>query len=295
MKRLTTVWLICMVALVLATVALFYGIAELTGFTAGDWPSIAILSEVILGILVYCWFVSQSKEVTEEEHKRAIWISSIFGIVTASLIILLIIDQINVGHIIEIIVLLGLVLITAKYVIKTGEIAKFTKEQAEEMRLQRSEAKPFVVPDTAPTFGREFLKSIAPGIILVKFPVSITNVGNAAAVELELSLTLPDKIDAKYEHLTTKLPTLMRDRMWKYEFSYAIETTTDETQIENVHPPEGKYELKVTFKSATSNEGTRPSEVTLPFKLSWPDWAAIRVAWLMKIEKDNFIKKLVND
>jgi len=129
MKKLTKIWLICMVALIVVTVALFCGIAELTGFITGDWPAITILIEVILGVLVYCWFVSKSKETIKEEKKRAIWIRSIIGIVTAGLLILLLIDKIDIGQLIEIIVLLGLVLITAEYAIHTRIMAKEMQNQ----------------------------------------------------------------------------------------------------------------------------------------------------------------------
>ena len=129
MKKLTIIWLIYMVALIIPTVALFYGIAELTGFITGDWPAITILIEIILGVLVYCGFVSKSKEAIKEETNRAIWIRSIIVIVTAGLLILLLIDKIDVGQLIEILVLLGLVLITAEYVVHTQIMAKEMQNQ----------------------------------------------------------------------------------------------------------------------------------------------------------------------
>jgi len=172
----------------------------------------------------------------------------------------------------------------------TADISRFTKEQAEEMRLQRLAAKPFVVPDIEIKPHTELLVdegNLTPHVV---FPISITNVGKEAAIELEVSLKLPEEVNtvenAKYDFNSEKLPLLMQNAIWKHEFFYFIYEDKPKESLIETHPPEGLYELKVSFKSPSSDSNTPPSEITLPFNLSWPHRG---VWWSIRIERRKLI------
>jgi len=179
MKKLTEIWLICMVALIAATVAL-YRIAELKGFTTGNWLAITVFIEVIAGILVYCWLVPKKlKEAITEETKRAIWMRSIIVITAAGLLLLLLIDKIDVGQGINILVLLGLMLITAEYARQTTIMAKEMKEQ------RYAESLPILIPEFPPNLlsGSDTYAFLQGGI-----DVLWHNVGKGAAINSGFSL-----------------------------------------------------------------------------------------------------------
>ncbi|MGB2799090.1 MAG: hypothetical protein WBC82_04530, partial [Dehalococcoidia bacterium] len=50
---------------------------------------------------------------------------------------------------------------------------------------------------------------------------------------------------------------------------HVTEFTKEGEPVFGLPPPEGLYELKVTFRSATSHPNAQPSEVALPFDLHW--------------------------
>ena len=180
--------------------------------------------------------------------------------------------SIDMGQTMNLLLLLALVCVTAVYAQRTAEIANETKKQAnaslkmaEEMKLQRLAARPFVIPDIDIYFSHsshiEKMKELAES----EFPIILTNVGTAAAIELELSLKAPD--DDNYAY--TRLPLLLPGAEWKSTLTYVWDYDDEKHPIFNMPPHEGFYELKVTFKSAVSQTTTQLSEVTLPFDLQW--------------------------
>jgi len=176
----------------------------------------------------------------------------------------------------------------------TAEIAKFTKEQANEMRLQRLAEKPFVVPDINIEPGYTFVKEFVKGLEIkhVEFPVAITNAGKEAAVELELSLKLPlepPKEDGFYGLLSVKMPLLMPGTTWKGLLTYAPPTPEEGDELENLHPPEGQYELKVCFRPISSLE-TKPSTISLIFSLSFITVAKKRILPMVRLERHKLIQ-----
>ncbi len=159
-----------------------------------------------------------------------------------------------------------LVVVTCIYVWLTHAISKTAKQQAyasvemvREMREQRLSAKPVVVPDIDSN-ATGYMKSIAQS----DFPVVVTNVGTQAAIEIEVTMKGPDgKIGNFY-----KLPLLLPGATWKSIFVYVNEFDESGEPIFGLPPPEGLYELGVTFKPATSDNALF-SEVSLPFELRW--------------------------
>jgi len=147
----------------------------------------------------------------------------------------------------------------------TKKQAEASMKMAEEMKLQRLAARPFVIPDIDIYFSHsshiEKMKELAES----EFPIILTNVGTAAAIELELSLKAPD--DDNYAY--TRLPLLLPGAEWKSTLTYVWDYDDEKHPIFNMPPHEGFYELKVTFKSAVSQTTTQLSEVTLPFDLQW--------------------------
>ena len=217
MIKLTRIWLICMVALIGATVAL-YIIAELKGFITGNWPAITVFIEVISGILVYCWLVSKLKEAVKEETKRAIWMCSIIVIIAAGLLILLLIDKIDVGQVINILVLLGLVLITAEYARQTTIMAEATKEQAkasvemaEEMKQQRYDAlRPIIDIVVLPVSAQERIKQgfdAKEGKSPSGLPCMLRNIGVGPATNVFSFIEHPEKGCLRWDFGTIPVAT----------------------------------------------------------------------------------------
>jgi hypothetical protein len=173
---------------------------------------------------------------------------------------------------------IALVVITGVYAWRTFAISKAAKEQAEatknqadasvkmaeEMRLQRLTAKPVVVPDIDVNFKDKFYTDKMRDLAQSDFPVVITNVGTAAALELELRLTVPTK-----SSVSSKLALLLPGAEWRCNLTYVADFDKDGDPIFNMPPPEGLYEFKVTFRSATSQPHAGFSEVTLPFNMYW--------------------------
>lgn len=122
-------WFITVIVFIIVSFLLLVRIAKWTGFELADWPSIMILIEVMVGVAIYAGIASRKTDASEKMKRQAIWACSIFVLVLAGLFILRIIDLIRVGEIIEIIVLFGLVLITAEYTRHTRIMAKEMKEQ----------------------------------------------------------------------------------------------------------------------------------------------------------------------
>lgn len=138
-KKWSIKWFITVIVFIIVSFLLLVRIAKWTGFELADWPSIMILIEVMVGVAIYAGIASRKTDASEKMKRQAIWACSIFVLVLAGLFILHIIDLIRVGEIIEIIVLFGLVLITAEY-------ARHTRIMAKEMRKQRySECLPLLL------------------------------------------------------------------------------------------------------------------------------------------------------
>ena len=152
-----------------------------------------------------------------------------------------------------------------------------------EMRLQRLTARPVVIPDIDVRLGPHSYTDNMQDLAQSHFPVALTNVGTAAAIELELSLKIPPN-----NFISEKLPLLLPGANWTTQLTYVADFTKEGEPIFDQPPPEGLYELKVTFKSATSYPEAEFSEVTLPFDLHW---AGRSFYW--KIKKHELHQKLV--
>ena len=166
------------------------------------------------------------------------------------------------AELLDTIILFILASATIFYAMRTSDIAEATREQAKEMRERRLAAKPVLIPDIDFEKGSydNVMKSIAQG----DFPVAVTNVGTQAAIEIEVTMKGPDeKIGNSY-----KLPLLLPGATWKSIFVYVNEFDESGEPIFGLPPPEGLYELGVTFKPATSDNALF-SEVSLPFELRW--------------------------
>lgn len=139
---------------------------------------------------------------------------------------------------------------TATTATATERQAEASLKMAKEMEEQRLAARPFVIPDIdlhAPGKSHlENMKDLAQG----SFPVIITNVGTASAVELELTLMTP----LNYS-ISTRVPLLLPSANWRDKLSIGLS------------PPEGNYELKVLFKSVRDQSDSSFLSVVLPFRL----------------------------
>ena len=185
-----------------------------------------------------------------------------------------------------------LVLVTAMYARRTADIARATKEQAEatkqqaevtrqqadasvkmaeEMRLQRLAAKPVVVPDVDIHYEDKDYDSKMGDLAQSDFPVILTNVGTAAALELEVRIEDPM---ARYAY--EELPLLLPNATWRGRIPI-VDVNAEGEAIFDQPPFEGVYQLKVTFKSVDSLD-VKPLEVVLPFELTMAgdDWLVIR-------------------
>jgi len=180
------------------------------------------------------------------------------------------------------VILMGLlVVVTGIYSWRTFAISKATKEQAqatrdqadaslkmlEEMREQRAEAQAIVVPDIDLFYDTVKYYEAMEELVLGDFPVIVTNVGKAAALDIEISLETES-----HNFGIQRLPILASGGSWRTKFTY-VELTEEGEPIFNQVPPNGLYELTASFRSGTS-QLRRPlflgitsekSDVTLPF------------------------------
>ncbi len=147
-----------------------------------------------------------------------------------------------------------------------------TRRTVSEMRLQRLTTRPVVIPDIDLHYGQKDFNEKMKDIAQSDFPVVLTNVGTAAVIELELFLKTP-----RNDSVSEKLPLLLPGGSWRSELTYVYDFTEGGEPIFSMPPPEGLYELKVSFKPATSRPNTEFSEVTLPFDLHWGRGAFWRI------------------
>jgi hypothetical protein len=157
-----------------------------------------------------------------------------------------------------------------------------TRRTVREMELQRLAAKPVVIPDINIRFGQTFVEYSNTMMDLAQgdFPVILTNVGTATAIELELSLKLPQN-----DFISTKLPLLLPGASWKSNLSYVSDFDKAGEPIFGLPPPEGHYELKATSRSSDSPQRF---EITLPFDLHCSKGGAF---W--RIKRDKIYYKLL--
>ncbi len=133
-----------------------------------------------------------------------------------------------------------------------------------EMKEQRLAAKPFVIPDIDIHIKHRDYTEKTKEITQGNFPVVLTNVGTASAIELELLLITPSNVI-----VSSKLPLLLPSANWRSDISYVHDFTEEGEPIFDDPPPEGKYNLIVKFKSAAHQEN-QVYEVSLPFDLHYP-------------------------
>lgn len=142
--------------------------------------------------------------------------------------------------------------------------ARASMKMAEVMKKQLMAARPFVIPDIDVHGNQKTYVENMRDLAQSYFPVAITNVGAATAIELELFLIAP-----KGNPISTKLPLLLQGGSWRNKLTYVYEFNENGEPIFDMPPPEGRYELKVKFRSAVAEEDMQFSEVTLPFDLQW--------------------------
>ena len=184
-KKWSIKWFITVIVFIIVSFLLLVRIAKWTGFELADWPSIMILIEVMVGVAIYAGIASRKTDASEKMKRQAIWACSIFVLVLAGLLILHIIDLIRVGEIIEIIVLFGLVLITAEY-------ARHTRIMAKEMREQRIIAsRPYIIQRAIYKHPYRSIGGNEEDIFEPKYfnHFEIYNAGKSPAIELEIFLT----------------------------------------------------------------------------------------------------------
>jgi hypothetical protein len=168
-------------------------------------------------------------------------------------------------------------------VVVTSVYAWQTKGMVREMRLQRLTARPVVIPDIDVRYGLGSPTANMTDLAQGHFPVALTNVGTAAAIEIELSLKIPPN-----NLISEKLPLLLPGAKWTTQLTYVADFTKEGEPIFDQPPPEGLYELKVTFRSAPTHPEAEFSEVTLPFDLHWTGQS-----FYWKIKKHELHQKLV--
>lgn len=132
------------------------------------------------------------------------------------------------------------------------------------MRLQRLTARPAVIPDINVLHGSGSYTDNMQDLAQSHFPVALTNVGTAAAIELELSVETPTN-----SFISKKLHLLLPAATWTTQLTYVADLTEEGEPVFDQPPPEGFYEPKVTFRSAPTHPEAEFSEVTLPFDLCW--------------------------
>lgn len=158
-----------------------------------------------------------------------------------------------------------------------------------EMRLQRLTAKPVVIPDIdIYPHQKSYIENMK-DIAQSTFPVALTNVGTAAAVELELSLNVPpESHPTRHDFISVKLPLLLPGANWRGRLTYVADFTEEGEPIFDMPPPEGSYKLKVPFRGITSHPGAEFSEVTLPFDLHYSG-----KSFYWNIKRDELRQKLL--
>lgn len=181
--------------------------------------------------------------------------------------------------------------ITGFYAKRTADIAKLTKQQAEasvkmaeEMRQQRLATRPVVIPDIDIHSDDKLYGHKVRGLAQSDFPLILTNVGTAAALELGIELVIPTK-----ESISIKLPLSLQGAQWIGKLTYVADFDAAGEPIFNQPPPEGTYELSVTFKSTSPKSNAESSKVTLPFDLHWSGrayyWTVRRKELLLKLSE----------
>jgi len=168
-------------------------------------------------------------------------------------------------------------------VVVTSIYAWQTKRMVTEMRLERLTARSVVIPDIDVRHGPGSYFDNMRDLAESHFPVALTNVGTAAAIELELSLKIPPN-----SLISERLPLLLPGATWTTQLTYVADFTEDGEPIFDQPPPEGLYELKVAFKSTPTHPEAEFSEVTLPFDLHWT-----KKNFLWSIKKHELVQKLV--
>jgi hypothetical protein len=149
-------------------------------------------------------------------------------------------------------------------VVVTSVYAWQTKRMVREMRFQRLTARPVVIPDIGVLHGPGSYTDNMQDLAQSHFPVALTNVGTAAAIELELSLKIPTK-----NLVSEKLPLLLPGATWTTQLTYVADFTKEGEPIFDQPRPEGLHELRVTLRPAPTHPEAEFSEVTLPFDLLW--------------------------
>ena len=171
-------WSITLFVIILLTAAAFIAVSATTTSQLNDWPGIAILGELIIGILIF----GIMKTKTEKDKKKNLSTWSYLGLcmVTPGLIILRLINEIDAGSIINIIVLYGLVIVTIEY-------AKSTERMANEMKKTRiSESLPLLVPKTVFGIPEAYVDHINPKGRNIGVHGKLHNLGNGLAINTRL-------------------------------------------------------------------------------------------------------------
>ncbi len=232
-----------------------------------DWVLVGLIFLIVVVYIFLLVRITQTQYIGKFIGK---WKIRIFGILlglTVGFYILYNLHNIQSNQWIEILMMAGLVAVTGALAVYAAGQAYASMKMAEEMRAQRVASKPVVIPDIDLQSGQRYFKEKMKDIAQSNFPVVLTNVGTTAAIELELLLKTP-----RNDSLSQKLPLLLQGGSWRSELRYLYFTDGGEPMFDKP-PPEGLYELKVSFRPATSRPNTEFSEVTLPFDLhrGWGD------------------------
>lgn len=182
------------------------------------------------------------------------------------------------SDVIQIALMTLLVVVTGIYAWRTHAMSKATREQAkasvkmaEEMKAQRLAVKPFVIPDIDIHHEQKDHTEKMRDIVEGNFPVVLTNVGTATAIELRLLLIAPPPTPSSAKVIMpSKLPLLLQGASWRTDLYYVYDVTPEGEPIFGNPPPEGKYELIATFKSIAHQQERQIWEVSLPFDLHLP-------------------------
>ena len=100
-----------------------------------------------------------------------------------------------------------------------------------EMKLQRLSAKPVVVPDIDIHFEQKDFTEKTDDLLQGAFPLVLTNVGTAAAIELELLLITPSNVI-----LSSKLPLLLPGASWRRKLPFVSDFTDEGEPIFTTAP-----------------------------------------------------------
>lgn len=237
----------------------------LWGETKVEYALAALILLIAIGLIIYPFLKPEWKLPLSN---TTINIGGVWAIVMSFITLALARDSLNLYQSIDLYTTTTLVAVTAKYATLTHAMAKYMEIQAEEMKKQRLAARPFVIPDIdlhAPEKSySENMKDLAQGL----FPLKITNVGTASAIELELMLRTATL------SVSTELPLLLPSANWRAQFQYTCP------------PLEGNYELKVSFRAINAKPDSPPLEVILPFELK-----LVGTEWW--IQRHKLIQKLI--